>query len=77
MLTWTACGAGASEGGSEVFTTKYFGDDACLAQSPQLYKQMGVVCDLERVFEVGPVFRAEKRYGGAQQQHTHAIARVN
>lgn len=58
--------AGASEGGSEVFTTKYFGDDACLAQSPQLYKQMGVVCDLERVFEVGPVFRAEK-----SQTHRH------
>jgi aspartyl/asparaginyl-tRNA synthetase len=51
---------GASEGGSSVFTLKYFGDDACLAQSPQLYKQMAAACsDLERVFEIGPVFRAE------------------
>lgn len=50
---------GTSEGGAEVFRTKYFGQDACLAQSPQLYKQMGVICDLERVFEIGPVFRAE------------------
>lgn len=51
---------GASEGGSAVFTLKYFGDDACLAQSPQLYKQMTAACsDLERVFEIGPVFRAE------------------
>ena len=51
---------GASEGGSEVFTLKYFGQDACLAQSPQLYKQMAAACsDLERVFEIGPVFRAE------------------
>jgi aspartyl-tRNA synthetase len=32
---------------------------ACLAQSPQLYKQMAISADLERVYEVGPVFRAE------------------
>lgn len=51
---------GTSEGGAEVFKTDYFGTEACLAQSPQLYKQMGVTCDLERVFEIGPVFRAEK-----------------
>jgi aspartyl-tRNA synthetase len=52
--------AGASEGGSSVFKLKYFGDDACLAQSPQLYKQMTSACsDFERVFEIGPVFRAE------------------
>lgn len=50
---------GTSEGGAEVFRLDYFGSPACLAQSPQLYKQMGVVCDLERVFEIGPVFRAE------------------
>jgi aspartyl-tRNA synthetase len=51
---------GASEGGSSVFQLKYFGADACLAQSPQLYKQMTAACsDLERVFEIGPVFRAE------------------
>jgi len=52
--------AGESEGGSEVFRTDYFGKPACLAQSPQLYKQMAISADLERVFEIGPVFRAEK-----------------
>ena len=52
--------AGESEGGSDVFTTDYFGRTACLAQSPQLYKQMAIASDLERVFEIGPVFRAEK-----------------
>jgi aspartyl/asparaginyl-tRNA synthetase len=50
---------GASEGGSNVFQFKYFGQDACLAQSPQLYKQMALMGDMERVFEIGPVFRAE------------------
>lgn len=51
---------GASEGGAQVFKLKYFGEDACLAQSPQLYKQMTSACsDFERVFEIGPVFRAE------------------
>merc|ERR1712086_304929 len=50
---------GASEGGANVFALKYFGQDACLAQSPQLYKQMALCADFERVFEIGPVFRAE------------------
>ena len=50
---------GASEGGANVFKFKYFGKDACLAQSPQLYKQMCVMSDIKRVFEIGPVFRAE------------------
>jgi aspartyl/asparaginyl-tRNA synthetase len=52
--------AGASEGGADVFTTDYFGQTACLAQSPQLYKQMAISSDLKKVFEIGPVFRAEK-----------------
>ena len=51
--------AGESEGGAGVFRTDYFGKEACLAQSPQLYKQMAISADLERVFEIGPVFRAE------------------
>jgi aspartyl-tRNA synthetase len=50
---------GTSEGGANVFRLKYFEQDACLAQSPQLYKQMAVCGDLTRVFEIGPVFRAE------------------
>mmetsp|Transcript_37817 Transcript_37817/g.122262 ORF Transcript_37817/g.122262 Transcript_37817/m.122262 type:complete len:604 (-) Transcript_37817:148-1959(-) len=49
----------ASEGGADVFRTDYFGTPACLAQSPQLYKQMAIASDFDRVFEVGPVFRAE------------------
>lgn len=51
--------AGESESGAGVFTTDYFGTTACLAQSPQLYKQMAISADMERVFEIGPVFRAE------------------
>ena len=51
--------AGSSEGGSDVFNTDYFGTPACLAQSPQLYKQMAISADMERVYEIGPVFRAE------------------
>ena len=51
---------GASESGANCFTLKYFDQDAALAQSPQTYKQMAcAVAGLERVFEIGPVFRAE------------------
>lgn len=51
--------AEGAEGGANIFRLAYFGKEAYLAQSPQFYKQMmtGVY---ERVFEVGPVFRAEK-----------------
>lgn len=49
----------ASEGGAGVFKVEYFQTAAYLAQSPQLYKQMAITADLERVFEIGPVFRAE------------------
>ncbi|MBQ8813126.1 MAG: aspartate--tRNA(Asn) ligase [Lachnospiraceae bacterium] len=50
--------AGA-EGGANIFKLDYFGKEAYLAQSPQFYKQM-MVGVYERVFEIGPVFRAEK-----------------
>jgi nondiscriminating aspartyl-tRNA synthetase len=50
--------AGAAEGGAEVFHLDYFGKDATLAQSPQLHKQI-MVGVFERVFEIGPAFRAE------------------
>ncbi|KAI9217829.1 hypothetical protein BC828DRAFT_400042 [Blastocladiella britannica] len=49
----------ASEGGANFFEVSYFKTKAYLAQSPQLYKQMMVCGDFERVFEIGPVFRAE------------------
>lgn len=52
----------ASESGSEVFEVKYFDRKAYLAQSPQFYKQMAMASGLERIFEVAPVFRAEKSY---------------
>ncbi len=48
----------ATEGGANVFSLPYFGQPAYLAQSPQLYKQI-MVGVFERVFEAGPVFRAE------------------
>ncbi|XP_040376327.1 LOW QUALITY PROTEIN: aspartate--tRNA ligase 2, cytoplasmic [Oryza brachyantha] len=50
---------GASEGGAAVFKLDYNGQPACLAQSPQLHKQTAICGGFERVFEVGPVFRAE------------------
>ncbi len=50
--------AAATEGGANVFQLDYFGRPAYLAQSPQFYKQI-LVGVFERVFEVGPVFRAE------------------
>jgi len=50
----------ASEGGADVFPVKYFEREAYLSQSPQLYKQLLVGAGYERVFEVGPAFRAEK-----------------
>ncbi|CAA7015215.1 unnamed protein product [Microthlaspi erraticum] len=54
--------AGSSEGGSAVFRLEYKGQPACLAQSPQLHKQMAICGDLRRVYEVGPVFRAEDSF---------------
>ena len=52
----------ASESGSDVFEVKYFDRSAYLAQSPQFYKQMAMASGFERIFEVGPVFRAEKSF---------------
>uniref|UniRef100_A0AAY5EL64 Aspartate--tRNA ligase, cytoplasmic n=1 Tax=Electrophorus electricus TaxID=8005 RepID=A0AAY5EL64_ELEEL len=49
----------ASEGGANVFTVSYFKTSAYLAQSPQLYKQMCICADFDKVFCIGPVFRAE------------------
>lgn len=52
----------ASESGSDVFEVKYFDRNAYLAQSPQFYKQMAMASGFEKIFEVGPVFRAEKSF---------------
>ena len=51
--------ATATEGGTELFRVDYFGRDAYLNQSPQLYKQILMASGLDRVFEFGPAFRAE------------------
>lgn len=53
--------AAATEGGANLFPVDYFGRQAYLAQSPQLYKQV-MVGVFERVFEIGPAFRAEPHY---------------
>lgn len=52
-------GTGA-EGGTGLFEVDYFGDKVYLAQSPQLYKQTMISTGLERVYEVGAAYRAEK-----------------
>lgn len=52
----------ASEGGSEVFEIKYFDRKAYLSQSPQFYKQLAQSAGFEKVFMVGPVFRAEPSF---------------
>ena len=52
----------ASESGAEVFEVGYFGRPAYLAQSPQFYKQTAIAAGIDRVFEVGPVFRAEPSF---------------
>lgn len=51
--------AAGAEGGANIFKLKYFGNDAFLAQSPQFYKQT-CVAFFDRVFEIAPVYRAEK-----------------
>ncbi|MDB5266320.1 MAG: hypothetical protein JWN89_135 [Parcubacteria group bacterium] len=51
-----------SETGAEVFEVNYFDRKAYLAQSPQFYKQMGIASGFEKVFMVGPVFRAEESF---------------
>lgn len=52
----------ASESGAELFQVDYFGGKAYLAQSPQFYKQMAMAAGLDRIFEIGPVFRANPSF---------------
>jgi aspartyl-tRNA synthetase len=52
----------ATEGGANVFPVIYFDRTAYLAQSPQFYKQMMMAAGFEKVFEIGPVFRAEPHH---------------
>jgi aspartyl-tRNA synthetase len=52
--------ATGTEGGTELFPVTYFGQEAFMNQSPQLFKQLMIGSGLERVFEIGPIFRAEE-----------------
>lgn len=52
--------AAGAEGGSTLFKFEYYGKQAYLRQSPQLYKQMMMASGLDKIFEIGQVFRAEK-----------------
>jgi aspartyl-tRNA synthetase len=52
----------ASESGAELFHVDYFEGDAYLAQSPQFYKQMAMAAGFGKVFEIGPVFRANPSF---------------
>jgi aspartyl-tRNA synthetase len=61
-VTFPKITAAGVESGAEEFKVPYFGKTASLAQSPQVYKQMFVISGLEKVFEIGPVFRAEKSH---------------
>jgi aspartyl-tRNA synthetase len=51
-----------SESGAELFSLEYFGQTAYLSQSPQFYKQMAMAAGFNRVFEIGPVFRADPSF---------------
>ncbi len=54
--------ASAAESGAETFKLDYFGEQACLSQSPQFYKQMAMASGFGKVFEIGPAFRAENSH---------------
>jgi aspartyl-tRNA synthetase len=59
-ITTSKIVATATEGGTELFPIAYFEKEAFLNQSPQLYKQMMMAAGFERVYEIGPIFRAEE-----------------
>jgi len=51
----------ASEGGANVFKVSYFKTSAYLAQSPQLYKQMAIAADFDRVYTIGSGIKINKK----------------
>ena len=65
--------AAGTESGAEVFPVIYFGREAYLAQSPQFYKQMAVIGGFERVYEIGPVFRAEPHHTSRHLTEYHSL----
>ena len=64
--------AGSSEGGAEVFKLDYMGMPGCLAQSPQLYKQMAMMADLERTGSYGVWCRVYRAYVNQQMERGEA-----
>lgn len=54
--------ASSAESGAEMFKLDYFGQKAVLSQSPQFYKQMTMASNFDKIFEIGPVFRAENSH---------------
>lgn len=59
-VTTPKVSASGAEGGATLFKVDYFGRPAFLAQSPQLYKQMLMGTGMDRIYEIGPAFRAEE-----------------
>ena len=66
--------ATATEGGTELFPISYFEREAFLNQSPQLYKQMMMAGGMDRVYEVGPIFRAEEH---ATRKHLNEATSID
>jgi len=63
LQVFTPCLMGvASESGSEIFEVKFFKDKAFLRQDPQLHRQLSVVGGLEKIYDIGPSWRAEKSH---------------
>lgn len=65
--------ASATEGGAALFPVAYFSREAFLAQSPQLYKEQ-LIMDFEKVFEIGPVYRAEESH---TRRHLNEIISID
>lgn len=65
--------ATSAESGAEMFKLDYFGQKACLSQSPQFYKQMAMAAGFDKVFEMGPVFRAENSHTSYHATEIHML----
>ncbi|MEM0365811.1 MAG: aspartate--tRNA(Asn) ligase [Acidilobaceae archaeon] len=65
--------ASGTESGADVFSVLYFDRIAYLAQSPQFYKQFAVIAGFEKVYEVGPVFRAEPHHTTRHLNEYHSL----
>ena len=66
---------GASEGGSEVFKIDYFGNPAFLRQDPQLHRQLAIAGGLDKIYDLGPSWRAEMSHTPRHlcEHHTFAV----